>query len=46
MIYSSFAKLYDELMDPTMYDQWLEFVNQELDPTEGEVLDLACGAGR
>ena len=25
MIYSSFAKLYDELMEPTMYDQMVRF---------------------
>lgn len=46
MIYSSFAKLYDELMEPTMYDQWLDFVEQELPKTTGQILDLACGAGR
>lgn len=46
MIYSSFAKLYDELMDPDMYDNWLAFVEKNIAKDKGEVLDLACGAGR
>lgn len=29
-----------------MYDQWLDFVEQELPKTTGQILDLACGAGR
>lgn len=44
MIYTTFAKLYDELMDPEMYEGWLEFAEHELGP--GTVLDLACGSGR
>ncbi|MGN1292356.1 MAG: class I SAM-dependent methyltransferase, partial [Levilactobacillus brevis] len=46
MIYQSFAELYDELFDPAMYDQWLDFVTDRVDPTSGELLDLACGSGR
>jgi len=46
MIYQSFAELYDELFDPAMYDQWLDFVAQRVSPTDGELLDLACGSGR
>ena len=29
-----------------MCDQWLDFVEQELPKTTGQILDLACGAGR
>ncbi len=29
-----------------MYDRWLDFVEQELPKTTGQILDLACGAGR
>ena len=46
MIYSSFAKLYDELMDETMYEKWFDFATHELKPNVGPVLELACGAGR
>ncbi|MFC6275747.1 class I SAM-dependent DNA methyltransferase [Levilactobacillus tangyuanensis] len=46
MIYQSFAELYDELFDPAMYDQWLDFVAQRVTPTSGPLLDLACGSGR
>ena len=46
MIYTTFSQLYDELMEPTMYEQWLAFVQKELDKNKGPLLDLACGAGR
>lgn len=46
MIYQSFAELYDELFDPAMYDQWLDFVADRVDPASGDLLDLACGSGR
>ncbi|KRM57397.1 class I SAM-dependent DNA methyltransferase [Secundilactobacillus malefermentans] len=46
MIYSTFAKLYDELFDPAMYDEWLDFVNQNIERRDGQLLDLACGTGR
>ncbi|HJE44705.1 class I SAM-dependent DNA methyltransferase [Levilactobacillus namurensis] len=46
MIYQSFAQLYDELFDPAMYQQWLDFVASRVAPTEGPLLDLACGSGR
>ncbi|WP_125683292.1 class I SAM-dependent DNA methyltransferase [Levilactobacillus yonginensis] len=46
MIYQSFAELYDELFDPAMYDQWLDFVAKRVQPQSGSVLDLACGSGR
>lgn len=46
MIYQSFAQLYDDLFDPAMYDQWLDFVASRVAPTDGPLLDLACGSGR
>jgi len=46
MIYQTFAELYDELFDPAMYQQWLDFVRRELPDQSGEVLELACGTGR
>lgn len=44
MIYTTFAKLYDDLMDPEMYANWLDFAEDEM--ISGNVLDLACGSGR
>ncbi|AVK62877.1 SAM-dependent methyltransferase [Lactobacillus sp. CBA3606] len=46
MIYQTFAELYDELFDPAMYQQWLDFVRRELPQQDGEILELACGTGR
>lgn len=46
MIYQTFAELYDELFDPAMTQQWLDFVRRELPDQSGEVLELACGTGR
>jgi len=46
MIYQSFAQLYDDLFDPAMYDQWLDFVASRVAPADGPLLDLACGSGR
>jgi len=46
MIYQTFAELYDELFDPAMYQQWLDFVRRELPDQPGEILELACGTGR
>ncbi|MDN5574582.1 MAG: class I SAM-dependent methyltransferase [Pediococcus sp.] len=46
MIYQTFAKLYDDLMDPAMYDQWLDFVSKRQSDKTVDWLDLACGSGR
>jgi len=46
MIYQTFAELYDELFDPAMYEQWLDFVRRELPDQSGQLLELACGTGR
>lgn len=45
MLYQSFAQLYDELMQPQLYDQWAEYVQENV-AKDGVVLDLACGSGR
>lgn len=46
MIYSSFAKLYDDLFDEQMYVDWQQFVEKHISKTTSSVLDLAGGAGR
>ena len=45
MIYTTFAKLYDELMDPEMYEQWFLFAKKHLS-LDDHILELACGSGR
>ena len=45
MNYTTFAQLYDQLMDPEIYESWLEYFKQRVSPNSGMVLDLGCGAG-
>ncbi|GBG95626.1 SAM-dependent methyltransferase [Ligilactobacillus salitolerans] len=45
MIYTTFAQLYDELMDQTIYDNWLDFLGGRFSPDQGLLLDLGCGSG-
>lgn len=45
MIYTTFAQLYDQLMEPTFYTQWMEYARKRLIP-QALTLDLACGSGR
>ncbi|GAJ25235.1 methyltransferase [Liquorilactobacillus sucicola DSM 21376 = JCM 15457] len=47
MNYTTFAQLYDELMEPKMYTRWCEFIEQQVpELTSAQILDLACGTGR
>lgn len=51
MIYTEFAKFYDDLFDATLYDRWAHFVVNKTkgiqkQPSEIKILDLACGTGR
>lgn len=46
MIYQTFAKLYDDLFDETLYEDWLTFVQGRVQQKDQPLLDLACGAGR
>ncbi|MCP0886723.1 class I SAM-dependent methyltransferase [Ligilactobacillus sp. WILCCON 0076] len=46
MNYTTFAQLYDELMEPSMYDKWLAFVERQAISKQDTILDLACGTGR
>lgn len=45
MIYTTFAKIYDQLMDTDLYDQWLNYVQDNVPRTKGQLLELACGSG-
>ncbi|WP_409022681.1 class I SAM-dependent methyltransferase [Dellaglioa sp. P0083] len=46
MIYTTFSKLYDQLMDPDLYDSWQTFVETQVPDKKTEILELACGAGQ
>lgn len=45
VIYSTFAKYYDELFDEQMYVDWAKFVKKNVNQ-DAKILDLAGGAGR
>ncbi|WP_057896687.1 class I SAM-dependent DNA methyltransferase [Liquorilactobacillus oeni] len=46
MIYSNFAQLYDDLMEPAIYEEWEQFIARLTGKKDMTILDLACGTGR
>ncbi|WP_161877775.1 class I SAM-dependent DNA methyltransferase [Alkalibacterium sp. MB6] len=44
MTYNWFAKVYDELMDDSLYDQWSEYTLSYV-PKGASLLELGCGTG-
>lgn len=44
MAYETFAFVYDEVMDTSLYQRWLEFSLRHLGERK-EILELACGTG-
>lgn len=46
MIYQSFAQLYDQLFDETLYLNWRDYTLEHCPAQTSMVLDLAGGAGR
>lgn len=45
MIYTSFAQVYDRLMDQSLYQKWHDYVRQYIKPQGQSLLELACGSG-
>lgn len=45
MIYSTFAQVYDTLMDDALYARWRDYVTARLRPQGQKVLELAGGSG-
>lgn len=43
--YQKFAKIYDELMDESLYDQWKAYTLKHI-PLNESILELGCGSGR
>lgn len=45
MIYSTFAQVYDRLMDDSLYARWRDYVTARVQPQGQQVLELAGGSG-
>ncbi|MCH4170608.1 MAG: class I SAM-dependent methyltransferase [Lactobacillus sp.] len=45
MIYTTFARVYDRLMDEQLYDEWQNYVASFMPEPKGTLLELACGSG-
>lgn len=45
MNYETFAFVYDEVMDVSLYAKWLIFAKRHLPTTTKRILELACGTG-
>lgn len=45
MIYNSFAKVYSELMDDSLYARWADYVKNHTTKEHHSLLDVACGTG-
>ncbi|MDZ7834234.1 MAG: class I SAM-dependent methyltransferase [Alkalibacterium sp.] len=44
MSYNWFAKVYDNLMDDTLYDKWLDYTQSHISAGK-DILELGCGTG-
>ncbi|WP_125711606.1 class I SAM-dependent DNA methyltransferase [Companilactobacillus kedongensis] len=44
MIYNSFARVYSELMDDSLYAKWADYVQKQAHEAKN-LLDVACGTG-
>ncbi|WP_119325997.1 class I SAM-dependent methyltransferase [Companilactobacillus musae] len=45
MIYNSFARVYSELMDDSLYAKWAQYVENQVTDKSKSLLDVACGTG-
>lgn len=45
MSYETFAFVYDEVMDTSLYEKWLDFSKRHLPENAKQILELACGTG-
>lgn len=43
--YETFAAVYDEIMDDSLYDKWTDFSLRQLPKGTKTILELACGTG-
>lgn len=45
MIYDSFAQVYSDLMDDSLYEKWADYVKKQSNKGSKSLLDVACGTG-
>jgi ubiquinone/menaquinone biosynthesis C-methylase UbiE len=45
MAYETFAFVYDEVMDDSLYQQWLAFAQRHLPKQTKRIMEMACGTG-
>lgn len=45
MEYETFAFVYDQIMDDSLYQKWLDFTKRHVRSNQHTVLELACGTG-
>lgn len=45
MIYTTFAEVYDQLMDQSLYQRWRDYVVKRVKPSHQPLLELAGGSG-
>lgn len=45
MAYETFAFVYDEVMDTSLYQRWLDFTKRHIESDTKRILELACGTG-
>ncbi|MFC4653072.1 class I SAM-dependent DNA methyltransferase [Lactococcus nasutitermitis] len=43
--YTLFSRVYDEVMDDSLYEKWLDFSERHFPARTHKVLELACGTG-
>lgn len=46
MAYGIFAKVYDQLMDETLFIKWLDYTKRFVPDTKTSILELGCGNGQ
>lgn len=44
-IYKTFAHIYDEVMDESVYEEWVDFTTRHIGTRPKSILELACGTG-
>ncbi|WEV45163.1 class I SAM-dependent methyltransferase [Streptococcaceae bacterium ESL0687] len=45
-IYEDFARVYDSIMDDSLYDAWYDFSIRHASKNTKKILELACGTGK
>src|SRR5690625_1370505 len=46
MVYTDLAYLYDQFMQETDYNEWIDFTNKHVKDEQKSIVDLGCGTGK